>query len=282
MARFSKLTFFVLCTITSAFPTTSVNATEAPAIPPDYTAIYQVFRNHKNIAEVTIRLSHRDDIWTLHGYTHDMQGLANFLRIKGAQTTTGTWLDGKFIPEDYKFSFSLIGYKTDWHADFDWSSGLVTTHGKAGDTQLLLADNAVDPFSLSLNIRSQLAKNQTQMSVSIIDESEINNHMYEAGLEEPVDTALGCLETTRVRRIRENSKRTSMVWYANDYNYVPVLMQHSKKNGNDFRLKIISLDVNGLLVQPVSPCGLENPGSRQAGLNQASEKNTLRVYGQEH
>ena len=78
--------------------------------------------------------------------------------------------------------------------------------------------------------------------------------MYQADREEPVDTALGCLETTRVRRIRENSKRTSMVWYANDHNYVPVLMQHSKKKGNDFRLKIISLDVNGLPVQPVSSC----------------------------
>jgi hypothetical protein len=267
MVHFSNFSVLFLCTILSAIPAASLEASETLAIPPDYTAIYQVLRNNKNIAEVTIRLSHQDDIWTLHGFTHDMQGLADFLNIKGAQTTTGTWHDGRFIPEDYKFSFSLIGYKTDWHAAFDWSSGFVTTYGKAGDTQLPLADNAVDPFSLSLNIRSQLAKNQTQMTVKIVDEDELDHQVYEADREEPVDTALGCLKTTRVRRIRENSKRTSMVWYANDHNYVPVLMQHSKKKGNDFRLKIISLDVNGLVVQPVSPCGLENPGSRQAGLS---------------
>ena len=268
MVRFSKFYFLFLCLTLSAFPTASVEATEAPAIPPDYTAIYEVLRNDKNIAEVTIRLSHQDDIWTLHGFTHDMQGLADLLNNKGAQTTTGTWRDGRFIPEDYKFSFSLIGYKTDWHAAFDWSSGFVTTtSGKAGDAQLPLADNAVDPFSLSLNIRSQLAKNQTQMAVKIVDEDEIDEHVYQADREESVDTALGCLQTTPVRRVRENSKRTSMVWYANDHNYVPVLMRHSKKKGNDFRLKIISLDVNGQPVQPVSPCDIENSASRQAGLN---------------
>ncbi len=266
MARFSKFSFFILCTITSAFPTASVSAIESPAIPPDYTAVYQVLRNDKNIAEVTIRLSHQDDIWTLHGFTHNMQGLADFLKIKGAQTTTGRWRDGRFIPEDYKFSLSLIGYKTNWHANFDWPSGFVTTYGKAGDTQLPLAGNAVDPLSLSLNIRSQLANKQTQMMVKIVDEDEIDDQMYRAEHENRVDTALGCLQTTRVRRIRKNSKRTSMIWYANDHNYVPVLMQHSKKNGNDFRLKIISLDVSGQAVQPVSPCGIDNPASRQASL----------------
>jgi len=262
MAPFSRILTLVLSTPLLTFPMASLEADEGTSIPPDYTAVYQVLRNDKNLAEVTVRLSHQDDIWTLHGFTHNMQGLADVLNIKGAQTTTGTWQDGRFIPDNYEFSFSLIGYKTAWQANFDWPVGIVTTSSKSGDTELTLASDAVDPFSLSLNIRSHLANNQTRMALQIVDEDEIDSHVYEVDHQEAVDTALGCLQTTPVRRVRKNQKRVSRVWYADDYNYVPVLMQHSKKNGNSFSLQIVSLDVEGQSVQPGTPCSSDSYAAR--------------------
>ena len=80
-----------------------------------------------------------------------------------------------------------------------------------------------------------------------------------------MDTPIGCLETTRVKRIRENAKRTSLVWYANDYNYVPVLMQHSKKNGNGLNLQIISLEVAGKPVRPAISCDAGDSGTHTSG-----------------
>jgi len=266
MVHFIKPASILLCTLLSVIPATPIEAVEAATIPQDYTAVYQVLHNDKGLAEVTIRLSHQDEVWTLHGFTHDMRGLADVLNVKGTQTATGTWQDGRFLPDDYRFSFSVIGYNLKWRANFDWPAGIVTTHSKSGETQLSLADGAVDPFSLSLNIGSHLSSRQTSMAVNIIDEDEIDKQMYEADREEPVDTALGCFQTTRVKRVHKNAKRVSMVWYANDYNYVPVLMLHSKKNGHDFKLKIKSLDVDGQMVHPTIPCGGENPVSRQAGL----------------
>jgi hypothetical protein len=78
--------------------------------------------------------------------------------------------------------------------------------------------------------------------------------VYSADPDALFNSALGCLRATRVRRVRENSKRTSMVWYANDHNYVPVLMHHSKKKGNKLELQIISLNVDGQKIQPTAPC----------------------------
>ncbi len=227
----------------------------APVVSPhDYTAVYQVLRNEKDVGEVTISLAHQDDVWTLHGYIHDMRGLAKVLNIKGSQTSTGRWKDGRFLPDDYKVRFSLIGYKTGWNAEFDWSTGVVTTTGKDGETQLSLTDGAMDPFSLSLNIRSLLVENQTQMTLEVIDKDIVDREVYSADPDALFNSALGCLRATRVRRVRENSKRTSMVWYANDHNYVPVLMHHSKKKGNKLELQIISLNVDGQKIQPTAPC----------------------------
>ena len=266
MERLFSPTTLLLCALFSVFPLVSGEATEAPAIPPDYTAVYQVMRNGKELAEVTIQLSHQGDTWTLHGYTHDMQGLADLLKVKGVQTVTGSWQDGSFMPDNYDFSFSLVGYKSAWHANFDWPEGIVTTSGKSGDVQLPLTGGAVDPFSLSLNIGAYLDQNQARMAVNIIEEDAVENHVYQADLEEPVDTALGCLQTTRVKRVRENSKRTSLAWYANDHSYVPVQMQHFKNNGNGLSMQIIALEVAGRPVQPVASCMTDNPEARQAGL----------------
>ena len=254
MVRFIRLHLFFICAIFSALAVTSSRAAEASAIPPDYTAVYQVLRNDKNLAEVTVQLSHQDGIWTMHGYTHNMQGLANVLNAKGVQTVTGSWSNGEFIPESFRFSFSVIGFKSAWEANFDWPRETVTTRTKKGEFQLPLTGKAFDPLSLMLNTNSLLASAQNRMTVNVIDEDEIENHVYEADHDESIDSTLGCLSTTLVKRIRTNSKRTSQVWYANDHDFVPVLMQHFKKNHKGLRLEIRSLEVAGKTVQPVGRC----------------------------
>ncbi len=227
--------------------------------PHDYTAVYQVLRNDKEVGEVTISLSHQDEVWTLHGYTHDMRGLAKLLKIRGSQTSTGKWVDGRFQPDHFNIKFSLIGYKTGWNAAFNWSTGRVTTTSKDGDTQLSLLGGATDPFSLSLNIRSLLAENQTQMTLNVIDEDIVDIEVYAAEADESFDTALGCLQTMQVRRIRKNKKRSSLIWYASDYDYVPVKMHHSKKNGHKLELHISSLNFNGQIVKPIGACNKKTP-----------------------
>ncbi|NOR19919.1 MAG: DUF3108 domain-containing protein [Xanthomonadales bacterium] len=261
MARLAKRVFLILLVLTPALQADSLDLTAATVSPHDYTAVYQVFRNDKELGGVTISLSHQGEVWTLHGYTHDMHGLAKMLKIKGSQTSTGKWKDGRFLPDDYKLAFSLIGYRTGWSAVFDWSDGIVTTTSKDGETKLSLADGAVDPFSLSLNFGSLLANNRLHMTLDVIDKDMIDSEVYAAEADESFDSALGCLQTTRVKRIRENSKRISMVWYANDHDYIPVLIHHSKKKGNKMELQITSLDLDGQRIQPTNHCNGNHPGS---------------------
>lgn len=259
MATLFRSGFLLLCLFSIALPVKS--AAEGPTThkPHDYTANYRVVRNDKEAGEVTISLTHKDDLWTLHGYTHDMHGLAKVLKIKGAQTSNGKWKDGKFLPTDFKISFSLIGYKTGWQASFDWLSETVNVSGKHGEKQLSLVGGAADPFSLSLSIRSYLADHQTRMTLNVIDEDNIDHEIYEAQADDSFDSGLGCLETTRLTRIRENKKRTSMVWYANQYDFIPLLMHHSKRKGNKLELHITALEFDGQKIEPGNPCNLETP-----------------------
>jgi len=252
-------TFIGLATITEV-----ATAAEQYSVPQDYTAVYKVLRNEKELAAVTISLSHQQDVWTLHGYSHDTRGFAEFLRIKGTQTTTGKWHDGRFRPDNYELSFSLIGFKTNWQALFDWQTGIVETTGKQGKSRLPMESYANDPFSLSLNLRYQLAKNLSAPPVSspgdgvidikVVDEDEIENHQYRFDPQGRTNTGLGCLDTTLVRRVRENRKRLSLGWYAQDHQFIPVRMQHKSKKGTNLELLIVSLEIDGTEIQPTAPC----------------------------
>ena len=104
-----------LCVLPAILHADPLNTGDPSVYPRAYKAVYQVLRNYKDVARVTVGLSHQHKLWTLHGYTHDTRGMAKFLRIKGAQTTTGTWGNGRFIPDEYEQSFSLIGYKRPKH-----------------------------------------------------------------------------------------------------------------------------------------------------------------------
>ena len=109
------------------------------------------------------------------------------------------------------------------------------------------------------------------MRIDIVDENEIDRQEYQLEPGEAVDTALGCMDTTRVKRIHKNPKRTSLVWYADEHNYIPVAMQHAKKNGNDLKMQIISLDINGQSIQTRDPCASTASITRTAALSQTPQ-----------
>ena len=261
MARFSKF-FIGLATISVTLWGVTETAVAVETTTPfqDYSATYKVLRNDKELAAVTISLSHQQDIWKLHGFSHDTRGLAKFLNVKGTQTTTGKWQQGRFQPDNYEFSFGLIGYKTKWQAFFDWQTGFVETRGKKGETRLPMNDAADDPFSLSLNLRSQLIESLPGLPVDVlvdarvVDEKEIEDHVYKFETQGRIDTPLGCLDTTLIKRVRENKKRLSLAWYAQDHQFIPVRMQHSSKKGTNLELLIVSLEIDGANIPTGAPC----------------------------
>ena len=45
-----------------------------------------------------------------------------------------------------------------------------------------------------------------------------------------------------------------MVWYANDLDFVPVLIHHSKRKGNKLELQIAALEIDGQEILPAASC----------------------------
>lgn len=237
---------------------TPAHANEPAALAPsEYTAVYEVLRNGEKVANVTLELSRQGDEWAYRGFTHDMRGLGKVLNVKGRQGVSGKWLEGGFQPDTFTFSFSLVGFRSRWQADFDWLDGTVRAGKKSKKATLPLTGSAMDPMSLMLNTGAMLSTGRTEMTIDVIDRDEIESHLFRAHPGEFLDTAMGCMKTTRVERIRENSKRRSTAWYAEDLAYIPLQVRHLKKKGSKMEVSIVSLHVAGQETPISTACPLE-------------------------
>jgi hypothetical protein len=95
------------------------------------------------------------------------------------------------------------------------------------------------------------------MTIDVIDRDEIENHLYRAHPGEFLETELGCVKTTRVERIRENSTRRSTAWYAEELAYIPLQVRHLKKKGSTMEVSIVSLRVAGQETPFAADCPVE-------------------------
>jgi len=240
--RFSQL----ICTVLLAALSLQAQAADHSSMPREYTALYNILRNHKVLGQLTVSLSHNDDIWTMHGTIHDVHGLAKLLAVKGMQRSTGRWQDDQFKPETYEYFFSVIGHKSGWLAKYDWPGPTITTREKRKELAFPLDNDTTDPLSISLSIRSHLMEGTHRFTINVVDRDEVKALRFQSHDEESTSTALGCFETIYVEHVLEKpSKRQTLGWYAKNLDFVPVRMDYVKKKGNDYSLRLISLEMEG-------------------------------------
>ena len=114
----------------------------------------------------------------------------------------------------------------------------------------------VDPLSLNLAMGNKLASGATEFSLNVISENEVRQYSFKAEIAEELETALGCVKSVEVKRIRENSSRYSSGWYAQGLKFVPVKMIHGKQGGDEFELRIKQLIIDGRIFSTKDGNGL--------------------------
>jgi len=255
MATLFKRLSQVICTLLIAALSLEAQAVDKPPMPREYTAVYNILRNNKTLGQLTVSLSHNNDIWTMHGTIHDVHGLARLLAVKGMQRSTGRWQNDQFKPETYEYSFSVIGHKSGWLAKYDWSGSTIITREKRKELAFPLDDDTTDPLSISLSIRSHLLENTHRFTINVVDRDEVKALTFQTRDEEFTNTALGCFETIYVEHVLEKpSKRQTLGWYAKNLDFVPVRMDYLKKKGTNYGLRLISLDMDGEPTQTGPAC----------------------------
>jgi hypothetical protein len=222
--------------------------------PVPFKAAYDVYVDGKLRMETHTGLAADGEEWLLSNDGKGIKGLARILKIRTTERSRVRWQSGRVRPQSFSHQSRVAGKDIAWSAAFDWDQATVATRHEEGASQLALDAGTLDPLSLTLALRRQLAAGMERWEVRVVDEDEIDQHVYAAAAPIEMPTALGCLLVIPVERVRENSSRYSTGWYAPGLDYMPVRIRHGKRGGREFDMRIRQLEVAGAEVTASQPC----------------------------
>jgi hypothetical protein len=226
----------------------------AAGAPIPFEAKYQVLIDGKPRMESLISLRNENGTWFMTSDGKGTKGLAKILGAKTSERSKGTVENGIYTPAEYSQNSKVMGNGKKWNATFDWADGQITTHHKEGESRIEIQSGTIDPLSLTLAVNQQLVAGRKEFSLNVIDQEEIDQHDFSAGVMESLSTSIGCFESIPVTRVRTNSTRHSSGWYAKSLNFIPVKMKHGKEGGRQFEMNIIQLTLNGETISGKSDC----------------------------
>ncbi len=162
------------------------------------------------------------------------------------QTSEGFLTSLGLQPQHYLYQFGDKKNKT-FSADFDWESRKLQLRSEKGVSKVELLDGTQD--LLSFMYQFMFVPPLENMHLSITNGKKLVAYDYGFEGEEIITTKLGNLSTIHlIRRTDEGDEKTEL-WLALDYQYVPVKIRKTEKDGRVYELLVTSLKTE----RPVSP-----------------------------
>ena len=180
---------------------TSANGSDLPG----YTASYSANYNGMDIVA-----KHQLEQLDSGDYIETSEAKSVFGKItEKAQFELNTL--GQIIPRSYHYKRSLMGVSRREEQLFDWSNNQLT-YTKNGTQKIIpLAPSSLDLITHKLQIRRDLEAGKTTFSYPVMSRGRAKQYDYEVLATEVLTTALGALNTTKLRRVVNPDKKLSLI-----------------------------------------------------------------------
>ncbi len=167
------------------------------------------------------------------------------------ETSTLTVDKEALIPQSYHFERGGLGKARTVDLDFDWDKKKVTGKDRGDPINLPLNRGVLDKSTYQLALQHDVAAGKKSMSYQVVDGDEIETYDFRVLTTEKVDTKAGQVEATKVERVRDptQSKRTTVLWFAKDWDYLLVKLQQVETDGKEYNIMLQEGTVNGKAVK---------------------------------
>jgi hypothetical protein len=136
---------------------------------------------------------------------------------------------------------------------FDWNDGAALNTANGHTWRMSVPPEALDKFNYLLALMRDLADGERRMQYTIADGGRLKVYdMREIGTQ-TLETALGTLETVKIRRLRHQDDREAILWCAPALGYLPVKLEYRDGDG-----RLISMTIQSIEGRP--PTAVKNPG----------------------
>ena len=161
------------------------------------------------------------------------QGLAALIIGDLLQTSDGILTKNGLQPDNYLYQYSDKADKT-YSAKFDWSNKKVNLMTVKGTKTAEIADGTQD--LLSFMYQFMFIPPLERMQISIATGKKLATYDYSFDGEQNINIPLGEIKTLHIVHTGDDNDEKTELWLALDYQYVPVKIRKTEKNGKIYEL----------------------------------------------
>ena len=141
-------------------------------------------------------------------------------------------------PLNYHYKSRLFNKKREAKLTFDWNNMKVLNDVKDKPWKMDITGQTVDRLGLQLQVRYDLIHGKEDLNYDVADGGKIKHFTFKKGKTERIKTKLGSMDVVKITRTDNLSeKRQSYFWFAPEYDYLLVKMEHHEK-GESYTLEL--------------------------------------------
>jgi len=155
------------------------------------------------------------------------------------------------LPQSYHFERGGLGKAKKADLDFDWNNKLVTGTDRGDAVKVPLNRGMVDKSTYQLALQHDVASGKKTMSYQVVDGGDVDTYDFRVLGTEKVETKAGRIDAIKVERVRDptQSKRTTVMWFAKDWDYLLVRLQQVETDGKEYNIMLLNGTVDGKTVK---------------------------------
>lgn len=153
--------------------------------------------------------------------------------------------NGQLVPQHYLYKRSGLGYDRTAKLKFDWTRRRVVNDVQDRPWTMALPEGTLDKLSYQLQLSADMLNRKDKVSYKVADGGRLKTYNFEVQGQEVLDTPLGKLNTTRIKRIRDDNERVTILWLATDWNHLLVKIWQQEEDGKHYEINLASARLNG-------------------------------------
>ena len=155
--------------------------------------------------------------------------------------------NNSFLPLTYRLNRSGLGKSKKVEQDFDWTEKQVIGNDRGESVRLPLNRGLQDKSTYQLELQFAVAAGQKSMSYQVVDGDEIETYDFRVLGSERVRTKAGLIDAIKVERVRDptKSKRKTVLWFAEDWDYLLVRLHQAETDGKEYQIMLKDGIVDG-------------------------------------
>jgi hypothetical protein len=168
------------------------------------------------------------------------------------ESTTFSWQNNHITPHTYKYELSpFLTSKRKRNVSFNWQEKTVRSSYKDKEWTLKeIPRNSQDRLSYQLQMLVDVTSGKQDMIYPIVHKGKIKDSQFRTLREEPLQTALGKLNSILVEKVRAGTnKRKTLLWFAKDHAFLLLKMHQIEKDGDEYEINIKSAEINGVAIK---------------------------------